>query len=139
MRNVAPCHDETGGLAEGYDWRIGPFESVMAWACGPAAGTARIALGTDLDAWPRAVVDEPRKARSVASDAVIGVVSDENRPFHLHVFDAALRRELGSIDPPTDNEIVDVTVDAGLGMVFVETTDGGGPSGERRILAYAVH
>ena len=141
MRNVAPCHDETGALAQGYDWRIGPFGSVLAWACGPAAGAAQVALRSGLDAAPRAVVDdEPPKARVVASDGAIGVVSDENRPFRLRVFDAARRRELGTIDVPTDNDndIVDVTADDDLGLVFVETSDGAGPSGARRILAYAV-
>lgn len=138
MRNVAPCHDETGALAEGYDWRIGPFESVMAWACGPAAGAARIALWSVPDATPRAAVDAPRKVRIVSSGGTIGVASEEDRPFHLRVFDAALRRELGSIDLPSDNEIVDITVDADLGLVFVETTAGAGLVDERRILAYDV-
>jgi len=123
--------------AEGYDWRIGPFESVMAWACGPTAGAVRIALWSGLDATPRVVADEPAKARIVASDGAIGVVSDEARPFQLRVFDAARRRELGTIAVPADNDIVDVTADDDLGLVFVEANDGTGP-GARRILAYAV-
>jgi hypothetical protein len=137
MRNLAPCHDEAGALAEGHDWRIGPFGSVVAWACGPAPGAARIALWSGIEATPR-FIDEPAPLRIVASDGTIGVVSDDARPFHLRVFDAAQRRELGTIDVPADNDIVDVTADADLGVVFVETNDGAGPSGERRILAYAV-
>ena len=137
MRNVAPCHDETGALAEGHDLRIGPFGSVVAWACGPGPGAARIVMWSGMDATPRSV-DEPALLRIVASDGTLGVVSDEQRPFHLRVFDAAQRRELGTIAVPTPVEIVDITADSDLGVVFVEMNDHGGPSGERRILAYTV-
>ena len=39
---------------------------------------------------------------------------------------------------PADNDVVDVTADAELGLMFVETNDSAGPSGERRLLAHAV-
>ena len=139
LRNLAPCHDETGALAEGHDWRIGPFGSVIAWSCGPTPGAARIASwsGSDMSPQPPAIDYGVRFDRVVAADDTLGVTQNVQQWRHLRVFDARQRRELGAIDTPPDDDIVDIVADDGNGLVFVETTDHE-HRGLRHILAYAV-
>ena len=139
MRTIAPCHDETGALAEGFDWRIGPLGSVLAWACGPTPGAAHIALwsGSDVAPKPPAVDYGPAFERVAASDGALGVIQDGRQWRHLRVFDADKRRELGTIDTPPDDDIVDIVADDDNGFVLIETTDHAQP-GLRHVLAYFV-
>lgn len=122
VANLAPCHDETGALASGWDWRIGPFGSVVAWTCGPAAGSAQVALWSDIDIRPQNAsrADAAPERRIVAHDGSIGVVDEAGR---YRVFDAARHAELGQFRLPENVQAVTITVAARQGLVLVEGTD----------------
>ena len=131
-----PCHDERGALANGFDWRGGPFDSVRVFACGPTPGAARLVFWDGVDAAPRngppPVVD--MGARVVAHDGTLGVVRLGNR---LHVFDAAARRELGQVVLPTSLEREQIVPDAARGLLLVVSS--AQDESDRRVLrAYRV-
>lgn len=114
-----PCHDERGPLADGLDWRSGLFDSVRAFACGPAPGAAKLVFWDGVDGAPRRgppPADEDEAPRLVARDGAIGVVRAGRR---LHVYDATARKELGQVALAPSLEREAIVVDTPRGMLFV--------------------
>ena len=134
--NSEACHDETGALASGFDWRLDRFNSIAAWSCGPAAGDARIVLWSDIDVRPRsdADMDAVGSRAIVATDGAFAVVQDGLK---LRLFDASDRREFGSVVLPQDTPPVAVRLDAARGLMLVETTKSSSGGNLSMLHAYA--
>ncbi len=136
VANEQPCHDETGALANGFDWRIGPFNSIVAWSCGPEAGVAHIALWSDIDVRPRSEsrMEASGIRRIAAQDGAIGIVEETGR---YRVFDAARNLELAQIALPPGTEPVGVTVSARLGLILFQTAWDSDAPATNRVRAYS--
>lgn len=114
------CRDAAGPRTTGFDWRLERFGSIVAWACGPAAGDARMALWSDVDIRPKPQADTDVTARQVvAQDGAIGVIQDKTS---VRVFDAATRREVGRIPLAFDLRLDAVAIDASHGQLLVVTS-----------------
>ncbi len=118
---VAPaCRDAAGPRTTGFDWRLERFGSIVAWACGPAAGDARIALWSDVDIRPKPDADTDVTARRiVAQDGAIGVIQDKTS---VRAFDATTRREIGRVALTPDLRLAAVAIDASHGQLLVVTS-----------------
>lgn len=137
VANAEPCHDETGALTTGFDWRIGPFNSVVAWSCGPEAGAAHIALWSDIDVRPKpeSQMEAASLRRIVAQDGAVGVVEEAGR---YRIFDAARNLELGQIELPPGTQFVGITVAARLGLVLLQTSWEADTPARDRVRAYSL-
>ena len=138
VANAEPCHDETGALTTGFDWRIGPFNSIVAWACGPEAGVARIALWSDIDVRPKSgsATAAANVRRIVAQDGAVAVVEEAGR---YRVFDAARSLELGQIELPPGAQSVAVVVTARRGLVLLQTAWDTDAPARDRLRAYSLN
>lgn len=114
-----PCRDAAGSRTTGFDWRLERFGSVVAWACGPAAGDTSMAVWSDIDIRPKPDAEADVTARQVvAQDGAIGVIQDKTS---VRVFDAAMRREIGRIPLAFDVRLAAVAIDASHGQLVVVT------------------
>lgn len=112
----APCRDAAGALRQDMDFRLGPFDSFRAHACGPGAPRTVFLSHLALREPGEPGGTEPRKVW--ATSGTTGLVQDGRL---LRVFDLSERRELGRVALEDGTEVVGAHLIVADGLVLVET------------------
>ena len=113
-----PCTTVTGAAMSGVDWRASHFGSSRAYDCDAPPG-ARTVYWHGLDIAPvDGAGQKPVAWPALGDTGAIGVAIEGGR---LHVHDAVARRVLGQIDTADAGTITGISIDAGAGLVLVES------------------